>query len=147
DCRVPRDWRRVRNEEAMVTIQHTQAPRGKNQKRSAWKKYSHQRDRQRSSLFLETSGNQRDDVRSCKDADQNDDGRDQRENREDGVGDASCLFLVTLRQQLCVDRNKRRGESALAKHVLQEIRNSKRSAERVAFSRTAEVVSKDPLSD
>jgi hypothetical protein len=30
---------------------------------------------------------------------------------------------------------------------LQEIRNSKRSAERVAFSRTTEVVSKDPLAD
>jgi hypothetical protein len=86
-------------------------------------------------------------VRSREYADKDDNSRDQREDREDGIGDACSFFLIALREQLCIDRNERGGECAFAKNVLQEIWNSKRSAESVAFCRTAEVVCKDSLAD
>jgi hypothetical protein len=50
-------------------------------------------------------------------------------------------------QQLRVDGNERSGERAFAENVLQEVRNTKGRAERVAFCRSSEVVREDALAN
>jgi hypothetical protein len=57
------------------------------------------------------------------------------------------LFFIFLRQQFCVNGNKRRRKRAFAENVLQEVWNAERGAERVAFAGTAEVVRKDSLAN
>ena len=131
----------------MMTIQNSQTPRRKHEDTRTGKQYPDERDRQRTPFIFKTSRDDRHDVRGREHTDEHDDRGHKRKDAEDRIRDTRRFLFIILGQQLCVDRNERRGQRSLAEDVLQEVWNAKRGAERVAFTGTAEVVRKDSLPD
>lgn len=147
DCRIPGDRRRVGNEEAMMAVQNSQAPRREHEHAGAGEEDPDERDRQVSSLIFKTGGDDCHDVRRGEHADQNDHGGDEREDPEDRIRNPCGFLFVVLGQQPGIDRNERSGKCAFAEDVLQEVGNAKRRAEGVAFRGAAEIVGEDSLPD
>src|SRR5208282_1470963 len=71
----------------------------------------------------------------------------ERQNRADTPRQHVGGFSVALAQQFSVNRDERRGQYALAKQVLQNVRDAKPRLERVRGGRVAEEMSEDAVPD
>ena len=70
-----------------------------------------------------------------EDADSDQHGSEQRQDRKDGAGDAARFFLFLMRQQTGVDGDEGGRQHAFAEKVLQEIGDAERGAEGVGGRR------------
>jgi hypothetical protein len=114
-----------------VAIEDAEAPRRQHQHADAGKQHADDLDRQEPLVAVKTRRDRADEERRRHDADQNEDGDDEREQRRDRAGDAVRLAPFTACEERRVDRDERRGQRALAKQVLQHVRNPQRGVERV----------------
>jgi len=130
-----------------MTIEDSQAPRGKNQQAGAGKENAHQPNRQFAFFTVKSGGDQVNQIGSGQDSEQHEDRGRQGQQRGDGAGGSPGLFVVIPREQSGVDRNERSGENSFAKHILQKIGNSECGAEGVCCVRVAEVVREDAVAD
>ena len=89
-----------------------------------------------------------DQQRRREDADQHEDGDDEREQRADGARDAVGLLPLAARDERGIDGDERRGQRAFAEQVLQEVGDAERRVEGVGgVGLEAEVMREDLESD
>jgi len=130
-----------------MAIEDAQAPRGTNQKPGTRKKDANQKDGQVALFAVETRSDSFDEPGSSEDAK-----KDKKRSREgqqggDGTGGAAGFFLVVARKQTGVDGDEGSGKNALAKQILQEIRNAQGGLENVGSGGITKIVCKDAFAN
>src|SRR6185503_21066511 len=136
---VPRDGGNVGKKEFAMTVQYAQTPGGQHEQSRARKENLNQSNREGASGGIKTICKQIDEVWSRQNSNEHDHRRHEHQQREDSIRDASCFFFVTAREELRIDRNERSRKCALAKDILQKIRNSKCGTERACSIGRAQV--------
>jgi hypothetical protein len=101
-----------------MAVEHPEAPRREHEQPRAGEEDAHKPLGQRALLPLEAHRDAVDEQRRGEHADEHQHRDDEREQGEDGPGDAVGLLLVVLRKQARVDGDKGGRERALAKDVL-----------------------------
>ena len=98
-------------------------------------------------MRIEAAGDEVDDQRRCEYPDRYEQRREDRQDCEDGAGNASRFFFVAIGKQPRVDRNKRGREDAFAEKILQRVGNPDRNAEDIGISGEAEVAAEEALAN
>ena len=130
-----------------MAVQDAQAPGAEDEESSAGKENPHVCDRQLTPLSLETSDDQREDLRREQNAEQDENRNNQRENGEYGTGDASRFLLVVARAQPDVYRDERRRERALTEQILEQVRDADRRVEGIGGGARTQVGRDERLSN
>ncbi len=118
---VPHHRRQVRQEKAVITVQHAQTPRREDEQSGPRKQYADDRDGQIALVAGEPRRDHGAERRRREDADQHDQRDDEGQQGSDGAGHAVGVALLAAREERRVDRDERRGERPFAEQVLQEI--------------------------
>ncbi len=97
DRGAPDNRGRVAEEKAVVAVEHADAERRQHQQRDAGKEDADQLDGERARLAGEAGRDQIEQPGRRSDADEREDGRDQRQQSGDGSGDLARLLLFAFR--------------------------------------------------
>ena len=130
-----------------MTVENAKAPGRGHKQAGAGEKDTHQRNGQFALLSLETGSDSVNEPGCCENAQKNQQASGKRKQSGHGAGSFPGFFLVAAGEQVCVDGDKRGGQYALAKKILQEIRDAKRRFEDVGGIGVAEVVGEDSVAD
>ena len=128
---VPHHRRRVRQQKAPVTVQDAEAPGRQHQQAGAGKQNAHELNRQLALGAVESRRDQRRSTGRGEHADEHQQRRDKRKNREHGAGDPVGSSRSLPCEQRRVDGDERRRQHAFAEQILQEVRDAERGVERV----------------
>src|SRR6185503_4183433 len=135
--------RRVRQEKATMAVQDTEAPRGEHKQPDSRKENPHEADRELALLTLESACDDREELRREKNAQQHQDGDDERERREHSTGDTAGLLFAIVLEEPRVDWDEGRRQSALTEQILKEVGNARGGVESVSCCGSAEVPGDD----
>ena len=130
-----------------MAVEDAQAPRGHDQQAHAGEEDLHEADGELALVAVEAGGDNVDEVRGHQDADRDDGGDDQGQQRADGRGYAVASALIILAEQAGVDGDEGGGKDAFAEEILEEVGDLLGGLEGVGGVGVAEVMGEDAIAD
>ena len=147
DGEVPRDGRRVRQEEPAMAVQNPETPCGEHQQCRAREENPHQGDGERAGRAAESWRKEIDQEWRTGYAGQHHNAQDQRQPRQHGARHASRALVVVRAEPARVHGNERRRQRAFAEKILQQVGNAEGGGERVGLGAESEVMRKRALAN